>query len=178
MQSAFDQAVRILGARRVTVVELEDPVDFEQELSDHRCVMAAEAAATHAYALDAEPDDYPPQISKLVGEGRSLSAVAYLNAKNCAPVSRMTIMAALLSGDIDALITPATVGPAPDTSTTGDPAFNSPWSYTGLPTVSVPIGLTPERLPLAVQLTGSFLHDDELLNVAQYCEQAIRSSRQ
>ncbi len=178
MQSAFDQAVRILGAAGVVVVELEDPVDFEQDLSDHRRVMAAEAAATHSSALDAEPDDYPPQIRKLIVEGRSLSAVAYLNARNRALVSRMAIMVALVSGELDALITPATVGPAPDTSTTGDPAFNSPWSFTGFPTVSFPIGLTSERLPLAVQLTGQFLRDDDLLNAAQSCEQAIRSSRQ
>ena len=34
---------------------------------------------------------------------------------------------------LDALVTPATVGAAPDPSTTGDPAFNSPWSYLGFP---------------------------------------------
>ena len=56
--------------------------------------------------------------------------------------------------NVDALITPATVSTAPDPSTTGDPAFNSPWSYTGLPTVSFPIGLAPDGLPVAVQLVG------------------------
>ena len=55
---------------------------------------------------------------------------------------------------LDALITPATLGTAPDPSTTGDPAFNSPWSYTGLPTVSFPIGLATDGLPVAIQLVG------------------------
>jgi aspartyl-tRNA(Asn)/glutamyl-tRNA(Gln) amidotransferase subunit A len=85
------------------------------------------------------------------------------------------MMSALVAGDLDALITPATLGPAPDTSTTGNPAFNSPWSFTGLPTVSLPIVVTQDGLPLAVQLTGRFLHDEELLRIAHWCQQAIQS---
>ena len=38
------------------------------------------------------------------------------------------------------LMCPATTGPAPLAHTTGDPAFNSPWSYTGLPTISIQTG--------------------------------------
>ena len=48
---------------------------------------------------------------------------------------------------VDALVTPATLGPAPDPSTTGDPAFNSPWSYLGFPTVSFPIGFSADGCP-------------------------------
>ena len=76
-----------------------------------------------------------------------------------------------------ALITPATVGTAPDPGTTGDPAFNSPWSYMGLPTVSFPIGMSPEGLPVAIQLVGDLMMDAELLRCAQWCEQAIQYSR-
>ncbi len=52
------------------------------------------------------------------------------------------------------LLTPAAIGQAPDTSTTGDPAFNSPWSLAGLPTITHPIGLSPDGLPLGLQLIG------------------------
>ena len=55
---------------------------------------------------------------------------------------------------VDAMVTPAALGAAPDPSTTGDPAFNSPWSLLGLPTVSFPIGFSADGLPLAVQLIG------------------------
>ncbi len=54
----------------------------------------------------------------------------------------------------DALVMPATIGPARASSTTGDPAFNSPWSYTGSPAVSFPIGLSPEGLPLAIPMVA------------------------
>lgn len=61
--------------------------------------------------------------------------------------------------------------------TTGDPAFNSPWSFLGVPTVSVPTGLADDGLPLALQVVGVTLNELRLLDVAQWCEQAIRTSR-
>ncbi len=63
---------------------------------------------------------------------------------------------------VDALVTPATLGAAPDPSTTGDPVFNSPWSLLGLPTVSFPIGLSADGLPLAVQRSGE--HDSTCIS--------------
>ena len=70
------------------------------------------------------------------------------------------------------LITPATAGPAPTADTTGDPIFNSPWSYSGLPTVSLPIGWSADGLPLCAQLTGEHWCEDDLLTVAAMLEDA------
>ena len=75
--------------------------------------------------------------------------------------------------EVDALLTPATTGPAPDASTTGNPAFNSPWSYTGLPTVSLPSGRFSDGLPLAIQLIGRPWAEPELLAAAAWCEAAL-----
>jgi aspartyl-tRNA(Asn)/glutamyl-tRNA(Gln) amidotransferase subunit A len=72
--------------------------------------------------------------------------------------------------EVDALLTPATTGVPPDAGTTGDPAFNSPWSYTGLPTVSFLAGWTPDGLPLAVQLVGRPWAEAGLLAAAAWCE--------
>jgi Asp-tRNA(Asn)/Glu-tRNA(Gln) amidotransferase A subunit family amidase len=58
-------------------------------------------------------------------------------------------------------------------STTGDPAFNSPWSYTGLPTVSFPIGLAPEGLPLGIQLVARRFDELRLFQAALWCEESI-----
>jgi Asp-tRNA(Asn)/Glu-tRNA(Gln) amidotransferase A subunit family amidase len=64
------------------------------------------------------------------------------------------------------------VGPAPDADSTGDPAFNSPWSYTGLPTVSFPAARTPDGLPLAVQLVGPPDGEARLLSLSAQLERA------
>ena len=72
---------------------------------------------------------------------------------------------------VDALLTPAAPGRA-DAATTGDPAFNSPWSYTGLPTVCSP-ARSPEGLPLGLQLVGRAWGEADLLAAAAWCEDAL-----
>ena len=79
--SVVDEAVRALDCQGADIVELDDPVDFEQILNDHRTVMAAEAADVHSDWLDEFPDDYPPRIRELILEGRSLTALEYLHAE-------------------------------------------------------------------------------------------------
>ena len=129
--------MRTLAAARADIVELADPVDFEQILIKHRIVMAAEAAHTHSQRLEEAPEDYPPRIRALVEEGRSLLAHEYLSAHADMLKAATAVSDSLVP--LDALIMPATINTAPDPSTTGDPAFNSPWSYAGLPTVSFPV---------------------------------------
>ena len=75
-------------------------------------------------------------------------------------------------------ITPATVGTAPDPSTTGDPAFNSPWSFSGLPTVSFPIGLAEDGMPFAIQLVGYDHREDELLRDGRVVRKRHPNGRQ
>src|SRR5579864_4490164 len=75
--------------------------------------------------------------------------------------------------EVDALLAPATTSPAPDAGSTGDPAFQSPWSYTGFPTISFPTGLSADGLPLAIQLVGQPWSESELFSVALWCEEAL-----
>jgi aspartyl-tRNA(Asn)/glutamyl-tRNA(Gln) amidotransferase subunit A len=174
----LDDAVRAFVEQGSNVVEVDDPVDFEAVLRDHRRVMAAEAAGIHSDWLDRFPHDYPPRIRDLILEGRSFSALEYLQAHHLQYPTRDSILEAFKSREREFWITPATLGTAPDPSTTGDPAFNSPWSYTGLPTVSFPIGLAPDGLPVAIQLVGCCIRDQELLRAAEWCEHVIRTWRQ
>ena len=131
---------------------------ISRDLRDHRTVMAAEAAGVHSEWLDEFPDDYPPRIRDLILEGRDrLSGVFDYSAagRGIEPEPRRRCHRCDLQAEkLEALDHAGDVSTAPDPSTTGDPAFNSPWSYTGLPTVSFPIGLAPDGLPVAIQLIG------------------------
>ena len=55
--------------------------------------------------------------------------------------------------------------------------MNAPWSYAGMPTVSLPIGLSEDGLPLAIQLAGKLSGDWSLLDVAAECEGQLRRYR-
>jgi aspartyl-tRNA(Asn)/glutamyl-tRNA(Gln) amidotransferase subunit A len=74
---------------------------------------------------------------------------------------------------VDALLAPATMGPAPDAATTGDPVFISPWTYMGLPTVCLPCGWSADGLPLAIQLIGAPWQEAEILQAGLWCEEVL-----
>ncbi len=177
VRAALDRVVVALEAAGAEVRDVEDPVDFEQILVDHRRVMASEAAFVHTDDFGSHPDDYPPRISALIEEGRSVRAPDYIKTTRGLAHDRIPFAFLFGNGEVDAILTPATVGTATDPSVTGDPAFNSPWSYTGLPTVSFPIGRAEDGLPLAIQLVGRDSNDDDLLDAASWSEDALRSSQ-
>jgi Asp-tRNA(Asn)/Glu-tRNA(Gln) amidotransferase A subunit family amidase len=177
MKRVIDAAAGALAAQGAGIVELDDPVDFEAILRDHRHVVAPEAAAIHSDRFDAVPDDYPPQVRLLIEEGRERSALEYVRARDRMDAARRAVRSAIARGDLDALLLPAALGPAGLPATTGDAAFNTPWSFTQLPTVSFPVGLAEDRLPLAIQLVGDLAGDLDLLRIAKWCEQAIHTDR-
>ncbi|WP_165227627.1 amidase [Aquisphaera insulae] len=165
-----------------SVIELEPPDLFGAILRNHRTILAAEAYEVHRDRYAILPEAYPPRIAALVEEGAKVRAEDVEAARHARPefVARLLD---LFQGDepVDALITPATTEFPPDPSTTGDPAFNSPWSLLGFPTVSFPIGRSESGLPLAVQFIGKPGTDLGLLDLADWCErknqQAHRRSR-
>ncbi|HZT79657.1 MAG TPA: amidase, partial [Gemmataceae bacterium] len=65
MQRAHDRFV----ARGAQVVDVALPASFSEVLARHRTVMAVEAAAYHEPRLHRHPEDYGPNITKLLREG-------------------------------------------------------------------------------------------------------------
>ncbi|MFL5241875.1 MAG: amidase [Gemmataceae bacterium] len=151
------------------------PAGFAEVLSRHRTVMAVEAAAYHQRRLHRHPEDYLPKIRELIEEGIACPPAEYARCKEHQARLSEEMEACLHS--VDALLIPATTSPAPDAATTGDPAFNSPWSYTGLPSVSIPAGWTEDGLPLSVQIIGRKNEESKLLAVAAWCEDALDFQR-
>jgi aspartyl-tRNA(Asn)/glutamyl-tRNA(Gln) amidotransferase subunit A len=171
MRTMVDDVARKLAGQGACVSESALPASFAEVVPRHRTVMAVEGAAFHEARLRKHSEDYGPKIRGLLEEGLSCPAPEYARCKEHQAKLKQEMSACF--SDVDALLTPATLGPAPAASTTGDPAFNSPWSYTGLPTVSFPVGLSPDGLPLAIQLVGERFQEARLLAVAAWCEQAL-----
>ena len=134
--------------------------------------MGVEAAAYHGERMRCHPDDYPPKVRSLIESGLAFPAPEFVRVQEHLKLFRDEIETAFADG-WHTFATPATVGPAPTAETTGDPAFNSPWSYSGLPTVSLPFAWTDAGLPLAVQLIGRQWCEDDLLAVAAMLEETI-----
>lgn len=156
------------------VKEIALPTGFADVIARHRVVMAVEAAQYHEVRLRRHPDDYSPRIRSLLQEGLDCPAPEFARTKEHQEALTQA-MHYLLIGD-NILLCPATTGPAPLADTTGDPAFNSPWSYTGLPTISIQTGYFVDGLPLAIQLVAGPNREDLLFSVAAWCEKRLAPS--
>ena len=75
---------------------------------------------------------------------------------------------------LDALLTAAAPGEAPEGLTsTGNSALLIPWSFLGLPAITVNAGLSERGLPLGIQLVGTPRADHSLLRVGHFSQQSL-----
>lgn len=82
--------------------------------------------------------------------------------------------------NVDIILTPTTPGPAfPLGAKLNDPyamylndIYTLPASVAGLPAISVPSGLTPEGLPIGLQLIGNFNDEGRIIQTAHAFERA------
>jgi aspartyl-tRNA(Asn)/glutamyl-tRNA(Gln) amidotransferase subunit A len=171
VREMMGQVCERLRARGAEVRGVALPAAFAEVLPRHRTVMAVEAAAYHGPRLRQHPEDYGPWVRSLLEEGLACPAPEYARCKE--HQRQLTTEVLSCFEGVDALLAPATPGAAPLADSTGDPAFNSPWSYTGLPVVSFAAAWSPERLPLAVQLVGRPWGEAELFASSVWCEDAL-----
>jgi aspartyl-tRNA(Asn)/glutamyl-tRNA(Gln) amidotransferase subunit A len=167
----MDQVTERFRKEGATVTEVALPAGFGTVLANHRTVMAVESAAFHREHLRRHPEDYLPEIRKLLEEGLACSAAEYARCKEHQKQLRQDMDACF--NEVDAILAPATTEAAPDIRSTGNPAFNSPWSYTGLPVVSIPAAYDKDDMPLAIQLAGPAWSEADLLAVSAWCETAL-----
>ncbi len=149
-----------------------DTLDLPQLWRCHRTLMAVEIATSQAERLQAHPEQFTPAVSALIEEGLGARAVDYAAAIQFRHDLRRKTIAAI--GD-DIWLCPAARGVAPTPETTGDPCMNSPWSFVGFPTITIPMSLSPDGLPLGLQLVAGPHRDIDLFRVARWCESKLRS---
>jgi amidase len=161
-------ALESAGARLVDV-ELPESFPVLREAGD--VVLAVDAAHAHAALYAKHAADYPPRIKALVERGRGVSALQYLAAQDARGEARAALAA--FAARHDALLAPTIGAPAPrGLGATGDPSFCAPFTFAGVPALTLPTGLEA-GLPLAVQLIGAPWAESRLLAAAAWCERVI-----
>lgn len=145
----------------------DQPLDFAAIVREHRIIMAVEAAAHHRAEFARAPDQFGPCVAGLIREGLAATAVDFAAALQSQTQARRELARWLPHGCC--LLMPATTTVAPDAATTGDPAFNSPWSFLGWPSATVPVGVGPSGLPVGLQWVAAAGDDALVLSVAEQC---------
>jgi len=155
-----------------TVREVTLPASFADVHAAGRSVLEVEAAAYHEELYRAHAAQYRPRTRELIAAGLSRPAVAYARAQRARLAFRRDVMPLLAAHD--ALLSPTAPAPAPEgLGATGDPWFCAPWSFAGVPAISLPIGVSPLGLPHAIQLVGAADEDAAILAVAAWCERVV-----
>jgi Asp-tRNA(Asn)/Glu-tRNA(Gln) amidotransferase A subunit family amidase len=162
-RAAFEGLVKLLGDS-ATVVDL--PEAYAAAWDDQRAIMAADMAHNLGNVVERGGEASSKQLRDLLTEGSQVSAVRYLAAH--ASARRYAAGITEIFKQYDAILTPATIGVAPVGTATGNPAFCSLWSLTGMPAVSLPLLTGEGGMPLGVQLVGPAGDDARLLRTANW----------
>lgn len=173
--SMMDRLCHQYQERGAIIEDIALPASFSKMEHCHRKVMAVECAAYHQARFQEHSEDYLPNIRSLIEEGLQCSATEYAQCKQ--HQRRLTWELEEGLDDVHALIMPGATGPAPDTSTTGDPVFNSPWSYSGFPCVSFLADWTDSGLPQAIQIVGRPWSEADLFVIGAWCEKHTQVER-
>lgn len=74
----------------------------------------------------------------------------------------------------DAIVMPATPGPAPEgLGATGTAAYNAPWTFCGVPVVTLPLFEDTQGMPLGLQVIGRRGNDARLLRTARWLWESL-----
>ena len=151
------------------VEEIPLPDSFAVIHSSQRIVSNVECSGVHGVNHRIRAGDYGPRIRAGMEMGMIMPTSAYLNAQRLRRQFRADLSE--MAARVDVVMTPAIPAPAPrDLNTTGDAAFQAPWTAAGLPTVVVSTGLSELGMPMAVQFGGPWAQEGRVLGAAQWCE--------
>ena len=193
---AMRQALKQLAEAGAIIVNVEVP-DFAEEDQAWMTIAAAEAAAIHESTFPARESEYGHFFREFLTMGNALTSVDLSKAifQRRHAIGR----AAPIFSNIDCLLCPTLAGVAyqyepseaysgidPETGRFSGVGFYwiarnksiTVWDYSGYPTLSVPCGFSPERLPISLQIIGKPLSESILCRVGYAYEQANEFHRQ
>ncbi|MEX2599891.1 MAG: amidase [Dehalococcoidia bacterium] len=169
---AMEQAAKDLSQAGAVVEEIDPGIDFAYAYAQHRIMQESEMALWHAPLYQPNKQLYGPKISVYLENGFQHNARQYVEALEYRRTMQRLAEAAM--GNVDVLLMPTASGPAPkDLTQTGDTRFQSPWSFTGFPSISIPVGLATNGLPLGAQMAAPPFQEARLLRAARWAERAL-----
>jgi Asp-tRNA(Asn)/Glu-tRNA(Gln) amidotransferase A subunit family amidase len=160
-RSALEALAGQIGAETVDLPDV-----FDRAWDDHRAIMVADMAHRLGETVERGGEASSRTIREFLEEGKTVSAVRYLAARQQA--RRYAAGLGEYFDIYDAILTPAVAGVAPRGTPTGDPAFCTLWTLTGLPALSLPLLTGEDDMPLGVQLVGAAGDDARLLRTANW----------
>ncbi|MFL5654868.1 MAG: amidase [Ktedonobacteraceae bacterium] len=172
--AAFETQLLRLKQAGYTVRHVPAFNDIETINHHHRLINFAEMAQVHAEWFASYETLYRPLTVKAIRDGQKVGDGELQTARAGRAVLRAQLEALMAQHGIDLWVSPAAPGPAPEgITTTGNSIMNLPWTYTGMPAITLPAGRAANGLPLGLQITGAALADENLVSWAQQLAESL-----
>ena len=182
----FIETLRSNGSIIAFDLDLYNNIKYYRSWRDIRL---AEASEIHLKWLNTgAAEGYSNEVRNMLIQGRSVSAVDYIRALRTVKEIKKEFLS-ILDHKIDAIITPTTIIPAPrfdeETVSIGKNTLETRqallrntivFNSTGLPAISIPIGLTKDNMPVGAQIIGPPFREDMVLSIA-YNYECLNNSR-
>ncbi|HJR80199.1 MAG TPA: amidase [Anaerolineales bacterium] len=172
----FENVCKYLEAAGYELRHIPIMTEFAEIRARHDVIMSAEAARVHADWFGKYENLYSAKFTELIRRGQQIMDDQLQSALSARDDFRAELRKTFLDHNIDAWISPSTIGPAPKgLDSTGDPIMNLPWTQAGLPAINLPAGKNQEGLPMGLQIAGNWYKDESLLFWAKDLERALRN---
>jgi Asp-tRNA(Asn)/Glu-tRNA(Gln) amidotransferase A subunit family amidase len=171
-QQVFNTAITTLRGAGAILEELELSELDRANWTAVNTIVAAEGALIFENLVERYPDRTSERLKELVRTGKAIGATDYLAAK--ATQERLRLAFGNDLSGFDAVLTLPAFGEAPEgLGYTGDAEYCAPWTFLGVPAVSLPAGFGKHHLPLGIQVVGRTREDLRTLAVAKWVETAL-----
>jgi aspartyl-tRNA(Asn)/glutamyl-tRNA(Gln) amidotransferase subunit A len=151
--------------------------DFDDVLALAEVVHKVEASALHDVALRGHGEEYSAFVRERFEDGLAISGVRYVQAQSLRAVMAEAFVVDVL-GDCDAAVLPTVGCIAPFATAAQGAASDSrgllskltrltrPFSYLGLPAISIPCGFGDAGMPVGLQIVGRPFAEATIVSLA------------
>ena len=180
VRAAVRKAVKALASAGARIEELAVP-ELQEAGRLNGLMTTADAAAFHRERMERAPDAFGQDVLTRLRRGAAYGATDYADARRQQSILRQTFSSWFVEhgGSFDAVILPTTPCIAPRIAGLDPVALapvltrlTAPFNFTGLPAMSVPCGVTPDGLPVGLQIVGAPWAEQRVLRVGRAYELA------
>jgi len=169
----FSDLLQQIKNEGASVLPASTELDWKEVRAIHRQIMAVDAWKVHSQHWPDRIHELGATLQGLLEEGKAIASDGPPRDESLSQMQ--THYADLLRRafqNFDAVLLPTTPAAAPATkTTTGDPQYNSPFSLTGLPAITIPYAVNHAGLPLGLQIVAC--QESSLWQVAAAVESAL-----
>ncbi len=167
VKNNFDAVIRLLQEQGIECVDVGSELNINEIVAMTHKIMAYEVRQNLYQEIKGKLSQAGPYTREIIQQGESVSKQEYEQLMALLTTMRKE-RDAVLEG-VDAIIsitspTEALLG----LEKTGDASFCAPWTFLGLPALTIPSGLSSSLLPLGVQLIGRGGEDMPLIMIGQW----------